>query len=243
MSYFDEVYVKRLNRLGNTRQERAQSMKENEFEQLFLKRSQYVAKIYQKNDSPVNVICSLQPNKFNEKQYVANVLVSNSEERFSTGDLLHIFQKIDDVEYDKIWIIVFKEDNIGKGYQNYKAICLEDEIGICDEYGTTKIIIPVKFINASETKVEDLFIDNAKTKGYREPDREIKILTQTNNDYLKKDTYFEFNEKGFKITGIDDISIHGVSYLSIEERLKKEPEPISSKDIVIDDSNFFLNNR
>lgn len=242
MSYFDEVYIKRLNRLGLTRQERAQSMKENEFEKLYLQRSQYLAKIYQRNDNAADITCTLQPNKYNEKKYIGNILISNSSERLETGDILHVFQKIDDIEYDRIWIVIFIEDNIGKGYQNYKVVCLEDEIGLCDEYGTTNIALPVKFINASEVQVADLFVSNAKTKGYREPERELKIITQT-NDNIKKDTYFEFNNKGFKITGIDDISIRGVSFLSIEERLKKEPEPVSSKNIVVNDDNFFLNNR
>ena len=63
-------------------------------------------------------------------------------------------------------------------------------------------------------------------------------------DFLKKDIYFEYKEKGFEISGIDDISIDNVAYISLSERLVSEPEPRSSADIPVDDdTNFFLINK
>ena len=66
----------------------------------------------------------------------------------------------------------------------------------------------------------------------------------TNFDFLKKEVYFEYQEKGFKISGKDDISIKDVAYVSLTESLKKEVEPRASEKILVDENkNFFLNNR
>ena len=45
MSYYDEVYLKRINRDGFNRQDRIKTKKEREFNKLYLKRSEYIAKI------------------------------------------------------------------------------------------------------------------------------------------------------------------------------------------------------
>ena len=65
MSYFDEVYLKRINIDGNTRQDRIKTRKEKEFDKIFLKQTEYKSLLYKINDDNSNIICSLQPNKFN----------------------------------------------------------------------------------------------------------------------------------------------------------------------------------
>lgn len=241
MSYFKNVYLKRLNRDGITQQERVKTRKEKEFNMLFLKKTEYQANIYQINEEESNIICSLQPNKWNETQLISNLLISTSAAPLKTGDILSIFQKIKDVEYDKVWLVLFCEENITKGYLSYKIICLDNEINITNEYGDTLYSIPVKFVNSSSSLVKDYFL--YRDTSYREPKREIRYITK-DFDFLKKDTYFEYKEKGFEISGIDNISINNVAYVSLSERLISEVEPRSSADIPVDsDTNFFLNNR
>ena len=82
MSYFEDVYLKRMNLHGNTQQERVQYRKEKEFNDLFLRKTQWQANIYQINDEESDIICSLQPNKWNESELISNILIStkNSEE-------------------------------------------------------------------------------------------------------------------------------------------------------------------
>ena len=41
MSYYDEVFLKRMNKDGRTRQERILTRKEKEFDNIYLKRTQY----------------------------------------------------------------------------------------------------------------------------------------------------------------------------------------------------------
>ena len=241
MSYFEDVYLKRLNKDGKTQQERVKTRKENEFNKLFLKKTQYQAKIYQINDKESDVICSLQPNKWNESQLISNLLISTAAAPLKTGDILRIFQKNKKVEYDKIWLVIFCEENITKGHLGYKLICLDSTINITNEYGDTMYAAPVKFVNASSSLVKDYF--SFANASYREPQREIKMIT-ADFDFLKKDVYFEYEEKAFEISGKDDISIKGVAYVSVSERLMVEVEPRSSAAIkVSNEENFFLNNK
>lgn len=243
MNYFNNVYLKRMNIEGTTQQERVKTKKEKEFDRLFLKKTEYQANIYQINEEESDIICSLQPSKWNETQLISNLLISTHVAPLKTGDVLRIFQKIKEVEYDKIWLVIFCEENIANGYQSYKLICLDNEINITNEYGDTMYSIPVKFVNASAALVKDYFSFTQVTNGYREPQREIRCITR-DFDFLKKDTYFEYKKKGFEISGIDNISINNVAYVTLSERLISEPEPRSSADIPVDsDTNFFLNNK
>ena len=150
---------------------------------------------------------------------------------------------VEDEEYNKIWLVLYCNDDITKGYSNYKIICLDSEINITNEYGDTMYTVPVKFVNSSSSLVQDLFSFTNTTKGYREPNRDEKIIT-SDFDFLKKDTYFEYKNKAFEIAGINNISIDGVAYVSISERLVSEPEPRTSADIEVSrDKNFFVNNK
>ena len=116
MSYFDEVYLKRMNMNGKTRQERVKTRKEKEFDNLFMKRTEYQVQLTQVNHEERYDICSLQPSKWNESSLISNLLMSTSSAALHTGDILHIWQKIKDVEQRKIWLVLFVEENITKGY-------------------------------------------------------------------------------------------------------------------------------
>ena len=240
MSYFDEVYLKRINRDGDTIQERVRTRKEKEFNNLFLKGSKYFATLYRIDSAAAQVPCSIQPNKWNQDKILSNILVPLTEPRLNTGTILKSFQKNKEVEYDKSWIIVFVSDDITHGYQKYEVIELEHTISFADEYGETQLVLPVKFVNETSVFVQDKFTSYGSVT-YREPLCHRKFITK-NSDFLKKDAYFNYGDKGWKIVGEDNLSIPGVAYVSIEERLKDEPEPQTSKDILVDDDeNFFLN--
>lgn len=238
MSYFEDVYLKRMNVDGNTQQERTKTRKEKEFDKLFLKKTMYQSKIYKVNHEETNLCGSLQPNKWNESELISNLLISTKTEKLKTGDILSIYQKIKDEELDKKWLIIFVEDNLSNGYYTYKVICLDSWISIPDEYGNTIYQLPVKFVSSTSSFVQDYFSFGGGS--YREPQKNIIFITR-DFDFLKKDVYFKYENRGWEITGKDNISIKDVAYTSVSERLVKPEEPTSSKDIpVSEDDNFFL---
>lgn len=242
-NYFEDVYLKRMNREGNNIQERVKTRKEKEFDKLFLKRTKYKAGIYQVNDTSIDVIeCAVEPNKWNQDKIVSNLLVSTSVTRFHTGDILKIYQKVKEVEYDKYWLICFVSDDITHGYQKYEVIELDSIINHTTEYGDTLHVIPVKFVSETSTFVQDKFTSYGAVS-YREPLAHRKFIT-SDFSFLQKNMYFNYKDRGWEIVGKDNISIDGVAYVSVSEYLKKEPEPKTSEDILVgEDTNFFLNNR
>lgn len=241
MGYFEDVYLKRMNLHGNTQQERVQYRKEKEFNDLFLRKTQWQANIYQINDEESDIVCSLQPNKWNESELISNILISTENSPLKTGMILYIYQRIKDIEYNKIWLILHCEEKIAKGYYAYKAVCLDSVVNITNEYGDTLYSIPVKFVSSTNSTLKDYF--TFVGAGYREPNSNPRFITQ-DKDFLKKDIYFDYNERGFQIAGKDNISIKNVAYVTIDERLTREVEPRTSEKIEVGfDKNFFLNNK
>ena len=242
MSYFEDVYLKRMNREGTTIQERVKTRKEKEFDQLFLQKTKYQAAIYQLNDDSVEILGSLQPNKWNQDKIVSNLLVSTHCQKFKAGDIVRTYQKNKEVELDKVWLVMFVNEDITHGYQKYEVIELDDTINYCDEYGETIAVFPVKFVSETSVYVQDKF-NSYGAVSYREPLAHRKFITK-DYDFLKKELYFDHKNRGWEIAGIDNISIEGVAYISIQERLKRDPEPDTSKDIVVgENDNFWLNGR
>lgn len=240
MSYFDEVYLKRINKDGNNIQERVRTRKEKEFDQIFVKKSKYRATLYEINQEPVEIECAVEPNKWNQDKVISNVLVSTVAQKLKTGDIFKTFQKVKDAEYDKYWIVTFVSDDITHGYQKYEVTELDSILNLTDEYGNTLHTIPIKVV--SETSV---FVNDKRSSygsvTYREPLNHRKIMTQ-NFDFLEKGLYFDYEGRGWEISGKDDLSIKNVAFVSFEERLITPPEPITSEDILVgEDDNFFLN--
>lgn len=239
--YFEDVYLKRMNKDGRTRQERIKTRKEREFDELYLQRTEYQAYIYQVNDDDISEICSLQPNKWGEDKIISNLLVSTKSQKFKTGDILKIRQTIKQETADKIWLVIFVEENLTKGYQLFKVICLDSELNFTDEYGVTEFNFPVKFVDGRSLFIQDSFYHHATQVGYREP-QGLRIFITKDFDFIKKAKYFELKDRGWEVSGIDNFSIDGVAYVTFTERLKKEVEPLSSQDIPVgEDTNFFLN--
>lgn len=241
-NYFEDVYLKRMNRDGNSIQERVQTRKEKEFDQIFLKKTKYQANIYMCNDEHTNILCSLSPNKWGQDKILSNLMVSNKENKMKTGDIVYTYQKVKEKILDKTWLIVFVSDDITHGYQLYWVIELDNILNLTDEYGRTLHTIPIKFVNETSVFVQDKFSSYGAVS-YREPLAHKKFLTQDFN-FLKKTTYFNYKNRGWEIVGIDNISIDNIAYVSIAEHLVREPEPLTSEDIMVgEDDNFFLNHK
>lgn len=239
MNYFEDVYLKRMNKNGNTMQERIKTSKENEFDKLYLKRSPYQSLIYEVNEAPQEIVCVVAPTRWKDK-LLSNLRCSMKAPAFKTGDVLKIYQKVKDVEFDRYWIIISVSDDISHGYRGYEVLVLDNFINQTDEYGDTIRTIPIRIVNETSTFVQDKFTSYGAVS-YREPLAHRKFIAQ-DNDFLKKNMYFDYKDRGWEIVGKDNLSIDGVAYVSFSEYLKKPPEPKTSADIEVgEDKNFFLN--
>lgn len=243
MSYFDDVYLKRINYTGTTRQDRIKTRKEREFDLLFLKQTEYLATITLINEEQVSIKCSMQPNKWNESNLITNLLLSTSAAPLKSGDMLQIKQTIKEQISEKIWLVIFVEENLTKGYQLFKIICLDNMLNLTDEYGNSIYTTPIKIVNSAQSFMQDTIIRNAHELGYREP-QTTHILITRDNDLIRKGTYFNLGDRGWEIVGKDNFSVKNVAYIYISEKLLRQEEPLSSESLLVgENDNFFLNGR
>ena len=242
MSYFEDVYLVRAKKHGNTRQEIRKSRAVNEFERIFLKRTMYYCTIADVNDEELDLAIegSLQVSKRDETKQIYNLL-TKLDDTFNLGDQLKIEQRIGDVYFEKIWLVLFKEEDISKGYNKYKLICLDSVININDRYGVLIKEHPIKILTTNSRFFDDYF-ELSKVL-YREPDSQFVFVTKDNSN-LKKELYFELSSLGYEISFINRIAINGAAFCSCVEKLKKLPEPSINKEAIETPSNtnFFLNN-
>lgn len=242
MSYYDEVYLKRMNKDGRNQQERIKTREEKEFDLIIMKKTKYMAYVISVNGKPARVQCSLQPNKNNEKNLLFKLMTSNSAASLKTGDILHIYQEVKETNKEDVWIVLHAENDITKGYRVYTVLCLDEVLNITDEHGNTIHSVPIKIVNANQKWVTDTFQLSKTTFGYREPQDGRTFIT-ADFDFLKKGIYINHKEKGWEIVGIDNLSIKNVGYFSIAERIVQPLEPTVSDEIPISyDENFLLMN-
>ena len=89
-TYFEDVYLKRINIDGKNQQERVKTRKEKEFNLLFLKKTEYQCLVCKVNGEVRGEIGSLQPNKWNESSLLSNLLLRTDSKPLKTGDILEI---------------------------------------------------------------------------------------------------------------------------------------------------------
>lgn len=239
-NYFTDCYLKRMNKDGQTIQERVRTSKEREFDKIKMPKSKYLACIYQLNGEPIEIPCNIQPAKWKQEQILSNILCSTSVQKFKTGDILRTFQKVKDAELDEFYIIMMVSEDLSHGYQKYEAVKLDSFINNTDTYGDTIRTIPAKFVSETSVYVQDKFTSYGAVS-YREPLAHRKFITK-DEDFLQKNLYFDYKGRGWEIVGKDNLSIDGVALVSIAEYLVSSPEPKTSQDLPVgEDDNFFLN--
>lgn len=208
MSYFENVYLERANMDGYTSQERIQTSKERTFLN-FLEKSIYKVQI--QLDS-MSFFGSLKPNKQDEMKITCILLIAK-QIKLSVGTILNIFNtEIND--YDK-WLLLDLDEYAKNGSNRYLTLKLnrtiqwENSIG---EIQSDNVYLAGKLSEA----IEDLFKVTGGIDLTREPDRVIHFIMKT-NDNLKKDSYLEIEDEAWKVTGIDKLSVPGVSYITLKE--------------------------
>lgn len=238
--YFEKCFLERMNKDGRTIQERVKTRKEKEFDRLELPKSKYLSCAFQLNGEPIEIPCSIQPAKWKQEKILSNILCSTSAQKFKTGDIIRTYQKVKDKELDQLYIIMMVSEDLSHGHQKYEAILLDSFINNTDDYGDTIRIIPAKFVSETSVYVQDKFTSYGAIS-YREPLAHRKFITK-DEDFLQKNLYFDYKDRGWEIVGKDNISIDGVALVSIAEYLTSAPEPKTSQDILVgEDTNFFLN--
>lgn len=208
MDYFNDVYLKKINRFGDNIQDRVHGQMRNDFENK-LKKSVNTVKLYNLKNKEIG-IGILETKKVDEKQ-LNSYLCTRVEDKYNSG---FVFKTIDSDKNAKTWLVVLQEKYQTIGYNRYKVVLLDN---LLEWIGTDGLIHSsyVHYIGSLDGALKENFsIDFDTAVG--NPTKNLKLICSYNDD-LKRDLRINISDETWRVVGYDKISIPGVMYVTLEE--------------------------
>ena len=211
MNYFEDVYLKRLNRYGYDYQSRIQAQREEIFEGLLLKSIYRVDFVYEDEMHP-GLLERYKQDETETMQYLLTRVGLN----MPNGTLLMIPDK--DMK-EQPWLVYWLESIKSSGYNRYIVLKMthfitwRDRSNIerstwCYLYGQEDNMLKDEI--RSRSRSDTIYAENLKSSFFVCP----------TNEFIRKDDYIEIGidalKEGYRVTGYDIISTPGVEYVTID---------------------------
>ena len=226
MSYFEDVYLKRLNRYGYDYQSRIQAQREEVFEGLLLKSIYRVDFVYEDEMHP-GLLERYKQDETETMQYLLTRVGLN----MPNGTLLMIPDK--DMK-EQPWLVYWLESIKSSGYNRYIVLKMthfitwRDRSNIerstwCYLYGQEDNMLKDEI--RSRSRSDTIYAENLKSSFFVCP----------TNEFIRKDDYMEIGidalKEGYRVTGYDIISTPGVEYVTVDPvYLRDNSEPPVQKE-------------
>lgn len=233
MSYFN-IYRKRVNRYGNNIQERIQGKKEHDFEVFMNKSPNKVTAwnneiILEKGYSAV-----LQTKEYDQDEVVDYLLVP-LEQEIEMGTIIYTYnERHKNIKYEdkknpgyRRWINYAIDPYTSTGYNRYTVVELESELSwVLDGIKYTSFAHATGGGSGARDKNINLkFRVQFSEAGVYLPNKRYSIVMPT-HPTLKKNMKVSLGGEVWRVAGFDNISVKGVSYVTLEEALQDEKEDI-----------------
>ena len=211
MSYYDEVYLKRLNRYGYDYQSRVQAQREREFEGKLLKSVYRVEFDFEDETHPA----TLERYKQDETELMQYLLTRVSL-NIPNGTILMIPDK-DNVPQP--WLVYWLESIKASGYNKYIVLKMTHFItwrdrdgnvreSWCYMYGQQDNMLKDEL--RSRSRMDTLYTENLK----------MSFFIMPTSKFIRKDDYLEIGEgalkEAYRVTGYDIQSTPGVEYVTVD---------------------------
>ena len=217
MSYYEEVYLKRLNRYGTDYQSRVQAQREREFEGKLLKSVYRVDFEYDGETHPA----TLERFKQDETE-LTQYLLTRVSLNLPSGTILMIPDK--DLVLQP-WLVYWLESIKASGYNRYIILKMTHQITWRDRDKNEQTSWCYLHGSGDSALKETL-----KTVGavYAEDDNSRFVIMPLNEN-IKKEDYIEVGEdklkEAYRVTGYDIHSTPGVEYVSLNPMYIKDQTP------------------
>ena len=221
MSYYNNVYKRRLNRYGTDYQSRIQAQREKEFEGKLLKSIYRVDFKYDNQTHPA----TLEKYKQDESQLM-QYLLTRADLDIPNGTILMIEDK--NLE-EQPWMVFWLESLKASGYNRYIVLKMTHYIKWRDRDG--QVCETWCYFHGSG---DSALKETVKTTGtiYVE-DSNARFAVMPLNENLSKDDYIEIGEgklkEAFRVTGYDIHSTNGVEYVTLDPMYIKDSTPAPEK--------------
>lgn len=220
MSYYEDIYQKRLNRYGYDYQSRVQAQRERVFEGKLLKSIYRVEFDFNGEIHPA----TLERYKQDETELMQYLLTRVSL-NLPNGTILMIPDKN---LVPQPWLVYWLESMKASGYNRYIVLKMthfitwRDREGIersswCYMYGQQDNMLKDEL--RSRSRMDTLYTENLKTSFFIMP----------TNEFLSRDDYLEIGEgklkEAYRVTGYDIQSTPGVEYVTVDPVYLRDNTP------------------
>lgn len=239
MSYYQDVYKKRLNRYGNDYQSRMQGKREKNFG-IDLERSVFRVDFEYDGQMIPAILERYKQSETETLQY----LRTETKVEIPAGTVLSITNRTGQTND---WMVYWKEEITSSGYNRYVVLKMTHQITWKardgQEYSTLAYMYGqqdnmLKDEIRSRSRMDTLYGENIKLSFF---------VTATNRN-INKDDYFVINTpdkdgvdiaQGFRVTGFDIISTPGIEYVSVDPIYLFNEDPTPEKAEEDSDEDFF----
>lgn len=221
MGYYDEVYLKRLNRYGLDYQTRIQTQRERLFENLLLK-SLYRVNFEYNNEEVPGIFERYKQDETETLHY----LLTRTNMNIPNGTILQIPNKDGEL---KPWMVYYLEHINTSGYNRYIMLKMSHFITWKardgQEYSTWAYMYGqennmLKDELRSRSRMDVLYTENLK----------LSFFVMPTNEHVRKDDYLVIGkdtplQEAYVVTGYDIQSSEGVEYVSVDPVYIRDETP------------------
>ena len=211
MNYFEDVYLKRLNRYGYDYQSRVQAQREEVFEGLLLKSVYRVDFVYENELHPA----LLERYKQDETQLMQYLLTRVSL-NIPNGTILMIPDK-DNKEQP--WLIYWLESIKASGYNRYIVLKMTHFIKWVDRQGSNRSSWCYMY-GQEDNMLKDEIRSRSRSDVIYAENLKSSFFIMPTNEFIRKDDYLEIGEgslkEAYRVTGYDIQSTPGVEYVTVD---------------------------
>ena len=238
MSYFEDVYLKRLNRYGLNYQSRIQTQREKQFELLLMKSVYRIDFDYNEKVEP-GLLERYKQDETETRAYLLTRINLN----IPTGTIL----QLPDKDMNLVpWMIYWLENIKASGYNRYVVLKMTHTITWTARDGLQYSTLAY-FYGQEDNMLKDEIRSRSRMDTIYAENLKLSFFVIPTNENLNRDDYFEIGEgkllEAYRVTGYDRQSTPGVEYVSVDPiyEYDKTPKPEQTPE---DDPNdfYWLNN-
>ena len=219
-NYYEDVYLKRLNRYGYDYQSRVQAQRERDFENKLLKSVYRVDFEFEDETHPA----TLERYKQDETELMQYLLTRVSL-NIPNGTILMIPDK--DLVLQP-WLVYWLESIKASGYNKYIVLKMthhitwrdrdgREQTSWCYMYGQQDNMLKDEL--RSRSHMDTLYTENLK----------MSFFIMPTNEFLRRDDYLEIGEgalkEAYRVTGYDIQSTPGVEYVTVDPVYLRDNSP------------------
>lgn len=253
MGYYEDVYLKRLNRYGLDYQTRTQGARERVFEDL-LRKSIYRVDFLYGNEIVPGVLEKYRQDETQTLQY----LLTRINIEIPAGTILDIpnknYKHGDEAtaENHTSWLVYYLEDIKASGYNRYILLRLNQTVKWRSAEDDQVYSAKVYMYGPQDNNIKDELKSRSRANFVYNEDMNYYFFVCAINKHINKDDYVEVSAttlegeeltRAFKVSGFDYLSSPGVEYVTLDPIYIEGREDLDSETSTepIEGGSFWLN--